>query len=52
MTMAARHCYSATPPFLVILRCGDMDLLAARGRVVDANAGWGMELPNANLRAK
>lgn len=27
-----RHCYSATLPFLVILCCGDMDLLTARGR--------------------
>lgn len=31
-----RHYYVAESPFLAILRCDDMDLTAARGRVVDA----------------
>ena len=35
-----RHYYIAVAPFLAIIRCDDMDLPAARGRVVDAQIGW------------
>lgn len=35
-----RRYYVAVPPFMAILRFDDMDLAAARGRVVDAQIGW------------
>ena len=40
-----RHYYAAAPPFLAIIRCDDADLDFARGRVVDANVGWGRGTP-------
>lgn len=40
-----RHYYVAVPPFLAILRFDDMDLVSARGRVVDAQIGWDQGTP-------
>ncbi len=41
----SRHYYVATAPFLAIIRCDDLDLTAARGRVVDAQVGWDRGTP-------
>lgn len=40
-----RRYYAAVPPWLAIIRCDDMDLDAARGRVVDAQVGWDQGTP-------
>ena len=40
-----RKYYVAKPPWLAIIRCDDLDLHAARQRVVDAQIGWDQGTP-------